>query len=437
MPIRPLAALTAAATLTTTALAGPLTPPPGPPASTNKTLQQIEPRIPLASTGSIQIITEPGSYYLTEDVSTVIRGIEIRSGQVTLDLNGFTISGDGVGSTGDIGILITSSTGNEPVVIRNGFITGFLGDGIATSATLMQLRIDDVHVSNCDFGFDISGAASITNCTSTGNANDGFRITGTAALENCFARSNTQDGFDITDGTLRGCNAFDNGVNGFLLGDNTFNATVTATDCIAQESGADGFATQGPVALHACTASDNVSAGFDVDFPSVLVGCLAFSNDNTGFAVGAGSAIHACTATENDGVGISSGGGASVTDCVSRNNAGVGFTLGPGATAIGCSATNNTNGFVLSSDCKVSFCNADGNGDIGFQGSSDTTIDSCTSTDHSTGFIAGTGGLIIRCTAAGNGTDYNTSNAAFGPIVTLGVGGGPIVTSNPFSNIEY
>mgnify|MGYP001796123561 CR=1 FL=1 len=425
------------ATLAATTLAGPLTPPPGAPSPTNKTLQEVEPRIPISNTGNIQIIDQPGSYYLTEDVFSVVRAIEIRSGQVTLDLNGFPNEGDGIGSTGDIGILVTSSVGNEPVVIRNGFITGFFGDGLATSASLMQLRIDDIHVSDCDYGFDISGAAAITNCTSTNNLNDGYRVTGSATLENCFARSNTQDGFDITDGALRGCNAFGNGINGFLLADNTFTATVIAAECVAQDNGVDGFATQGPVALHGCTSSGNTVAGFDIDFPSALIGCLAVANMNTGFAVGSGSAIHACVSQDNEGIGFTTGGGAAVADCIARNNTGAGFTFGPGASAVGCTATNNTNGFVLSSDCRVSHCSADGNGEIGFQGSSDTTIDSCTSTDHTTGFVAGTGGLIIRCSAAGNVTDYNTANAAFGPIISLGVGGGAVITSNPFANIEH
>ncbi|HZJ13677.1 MAG TPA: hypothetical protein VFD27_01440, partial [Chthoniobacteraceae bacterium] len=77
-----------------TALAqGPLTPP-GAPAPTMKTLDQIEPRTAINSTNtpgdddSLFKITQPGSYYLPGNITGVAtkHGIEITASDVTLDL---------------------------------------------------------------------------------------------------------------------------------------------------------------------------------------------------------------------------------------------------------------------------------------------------------------------------------------------------------------
>lgn len=83
------------------ALAGDLNPPAGPVAPTHKTLTEIEPRtaINLANTpgdaDSLFKITQPGSYYLTGNITGVAgkHGVEIATSGVSLDLMGFTLTG--------------------------------------------------------------------------------------------------------------------------------------------------------------------------------------------------------------------------------------------------------------------------------------------------------------------------------------------------------
>src|SRR5437868_13887701 len=76
--------------LSTTFAQGNLTPP-GAPAPTMKTLDQVEARIPISSVP--YTISASGSYYLTTNVTaTVSNAITIAASGVTLDLNGFTIS---------------------------------------------------------------------------------------------------------------------------------------------------------------------------------------------------------------------------------------------------------------------------------------------------------------------------------------------------------
>ena len=87
-----------------TTLAGDLDPPAGPVAPTMKTLDEVEPRIALnqvntpGNSGVAFLIPEPGSYYLTEDTPTVTfqGGIDVPTGGVTIDLNGFTLRHGGV-----------------------------------------------------------------------------------------------------------------------------------------------------------------------------------------------------------------------------------------------------------------------------------------------------------------------------------------------------
>src|SRR5205823_3834340 len=77
--------------------------PPGPPAATMKSLDQIEARTPLAGGTSSISISQPGSYYLTGDlnISADVHGITITASasNVTIDLNGFNLTGPSSGSS--------------------------------------------------------------------------------------------------------------------------------------------------------------------------------------------------------------------------------------------------------------------------------------------------------------------------------------------------
>src|SRR5579862_9533350 len=75
--------------------------PPGAPAPTMKSLDQVEARTPVdaihmpGGASDEFIISQPGSYYLTTNIVGVSskRGINISNSDVTLDLNGFALLG--------------------------------------------------------------------------------------------------------------------------------------------------------------------------------------------------------------------------------------------------------------------------------------------------------------------------------------------------------
>ncbi len=159
--------------LTATAPAGSLTPP-GAPAPTMKTLDEIEARTPISPTDIPFTITQPGSYYLTGNIHTAggpITPIFVDSPYVEIDLNGFTITGRGPLAIAGDGINCRSLT-TGTVVIRNGTIRDFGNHGInARNAT--EIRISDItSAANRNYGI-LMLDGSVTNCTFRDNGISG------------------------------------------------------------------------------------------------------------------------------------------------------------------------------------------------------------------------------------------------------------------------
>lgn len=100
---------------------------PGPPASTMKTLEQIEPRQPLGGGTNGVLIDRPGSYYLTGNLSTTGTAIRITADNVTLDLNGHALMGASTNGNADFGIRVDGDAGaaRKNVTVKHGSIKGY------------------------------------------------------------------------------------------------------------------------------------------------------------------------------------------------------------------------------------------------------------------------------------------------------------------------
>ena len=83
-----------------------------------KSLDVVEPRTPISSLPFT--ISAGGSYYLTRSLSGS-QGITITATRVTLDLNGFSLTGPGPWTDAK-GI---EALGPYDVVVRNGFVSGW------------------------------------------------------------------------------------------------------------------------------------------------------------------------------------------------------------------------------------------------------------------------------------------------------------------------
>ena len=212
--------------------------PPGAPAPTMKSLDQIEARTAITNTSSLVTISQPGSYYLTANLTVSTGdGIDINTNDVTLDLNGFTIRSTAASASGT-GILL--SNGWSDITIGNGHIrgggtnngSGFFGGGgftygIKTSGALPEnVVVSRISVSGCQFdGISLSGQNS-------------------TVAEACTVR--TVGGYGIIASTVKSCLALDCG-NTAIVGDQV-------SDCSGQSSG-DGDGVDGTTALNCCGTS--------------------------------------------------------------------------------------------------------------------------------------------------------------------------------------
>lgn len=180
--------------------------PPGSPEPVFRTLDQIEPRTPVSDPCTI---TQPGSYYLTGNISTASSGITIRTNNVTLDLMGHTLSGDR--GSADHGIRIDGDTNavRRGISIRNGTVTAF-GNGV-TLENAKNCRIEDVVcTTNLNIGFYLNaennGAIKdnvILRCVAAENGH-GIVLDGTDGgvcegnrIQNCMVERNANHGIDL------------------------------------------------------------------------------------------------------------------------------------------------------------------------------------------------------------------------------------------------
>lgn len=244
--------LSALAMLVTGAVlyAGPLNPPAGPVTSTGRTLDEIYNRIPAvgASDGrtpisATGIITAPGSYVLTANISvTSGNGLAITADNVTIDLNGFSIS-----STANTGSGIQVNSNSQRLVVRNGTVSGFgVGVNIAsfvdsviledllvrsaktTGITSTATNTKSVHVRRCTV-LD-TGATTVA---ADGNLNiQGIALSGAVnVLEDCVVARLFYNGGGV--GTFRGIhlsNASATGVGNLVTGCTvTHDAAITGT----------------------------------------------------------------------------------------------------------------------------------------------------------------------------------------------------------------
>lgn len=322
----------------TVVLAGPLTPPSGPITSTNKTLQEVEPRTPLSQTNtpgdsdSLFKITASGSYYLTGniDLKSTTKCIEVFVGagqQVTIDLNGFSITGIGA-TRSESAIYIDGVSAN--VVIRNGNLRNWknaVEHFVGGSVTL-----EDVNASGSRLiQFDLR-RATVVRCTADGGGGAGFFVD-SGTLTDCTARGNAGTGFTVnTQATIvRGCTATSNGSGGFNLGQGV------AESCRAESNTGSGFSNPG--AMTNCVSTSNSGDGIGASFAAVIRGCNIIANTGSGISVGSSSRIDGNTITSNaeHGVKVTGNRTTVVGNTISSNGRGSGAFSG-----ILVSGTDNT-----------------------------------------------------------------------------------------------
>ncbi len=371
--------------------AGPLTPPPGAIVGTGKTLVEVEPRIAINATNtpgdadSLFRITQPGSYYLTGNITGVAgrRGIEVVSGNVTIDLKGYAL----VGAVGTLEGIGNSGVNVDNIRIENGHISGWAGFGISLSSGSNH-HFRGVSVRSCSVGISADDNAVVESCTTSGNTSDGIRVLGVSTV-------------------VRGCSANANGGTGIAVASNG-----TVSEC-ATNNNLHGISVGSGSTVVSCSARDNTTDGIRASGTSVVNNCSAYSNGGNGIiSLSTSTTITNCTASFNSGDGIEVPGNCSIVGNTCDGN-GIGTGIGMGIRATG-------------TDCRI-----DGNtlmrNDLGMS-------------------VELTGNFIVRNIAAGNTTNYQIiADNKVGTIVSApdslaiagSTGGAGVGSTNPWANFSY
>jgi parallel beta-helix repeat protein len=281
--------------------------PPGAPAPTMKTLSQIEPRTPISSIP--YTISTPGSYYVTSNLiaaTNEVNGISISCGDITVDLNGFTIQPAAPGNTG-AGILVMGTFTN--IVVRNGTLTGWGLSGIDA------------------WSYGYPRNMLFEKITVSGNAANGIYSEAGSIIRDCLAIGNGESGFYSQGGEISGCVARNNGT-GF-----------TAYNC----------------SLWHCGAEYNTGTGFYLSSSRTL-DCDSIFNGSYGFdCYSSGNELHSCRSMNNSNIGVfvEAGSGQNmVEDCTIANDSPYGmYTEGNGGTTIARNSfTGNPYGALIIAD---------------------------------------------------------------------------------------
>lgn len=274
--------------------------PSGAPAPTMKSLAQIEARIPISTTP--YFIFTPGSYYLTGNLAVSSGGaIAITANNVTLDLNGFTISSTASPATSSA-ILLSGPRVN--ISIYNGHISsgvtnnasGLIFGGIGFSNGISavnpsNVRVKDVSVSGVlSDAIDISGSGGSTvveSCTVNVAGSHGIRadsVSDSVAM-NCGL-------YAISTSTASHC-------KGYGIGNGAGVYANTANNCWGYASGyGDGLDT---ITANSCYGYAS-GTGYGIHADDVATGCSGYSLSGIGLS---SFIANACRGSTGSGTGLS------------------------------------------------------------------------------------------------------------------------------------
>ena len=401
--------------------AGPIDPPLGPVQSTQKALDDVEPRTPLTSefvsgnSSSVFFISAPGHYYLTGDVfiPSGQTGIVIGADNVTVDLNGYSVRALAGSNDG----IATSGARNSPV-IRNGLINA-VNVGIRIAPSSRGVIIEDIVITGAgDDGIRGSADMTVRRCNIL-SQRDGIDVAGRCTIED-----NIVTAFDdgITGGNemvVRG-NRVRSGVDG------TGDAIDVGSDSVIERN----FVTQqndvgtGIRALLSTVANNEVrNANTGIEAGGRIMD-NAVHNCGTGISIFSGLASGNVVNNVNN-VGISANSarveGNSINVLAGNAIVGAGQATILNNTVTG-DANGGTNGVVLTG----TYATIEGNTFV--QLGAAVTV-----SDNRRAFIRGN--TAINCNDAF--TSVSTTGNVLAPVETLNAASTTITSTSPHTNFDY
>ncbi len=299
--------------------------PPGPPAPTMRTLQQIEPRTVIS--GLPFAINQSGSYVLAASLTgaTGQHGITIWANNVTLDLGGFELRG----VTGSwYGVFINNNL--QDIVVSNGQVAGW-GRGGVDGVNVRGSRVENVlvrgnggsHPSIEGAGIRLGHEAVVRNCQALGNVSYGIRVGDRSRVEQCQAHLQTL-GSGITVGgnsSVIGCNVSGNAEWG-IWG----NHGVLVQSCVLDANHFGGIRSGNDAMVLEVVSRNSQAYGIQVGLRSVLRNLTVSGNGKKGILAGESALVQGCTAVNNHGANIEVGTHSQVKDCLVKGGDGLGIS---------------------------------------------------------------------------------------------------------------
>lgn len=294
------------------------------PATTMRTLDQLDARTPLGTPGQVTTSTitidQPGSYVLVGDVTVSAGdGITILSRNVSLDLNGFTIAStaatpDGCGiKLGDANTAVravriangrirsgTTYNAAQGQFAGAGFLTG-IGPGPDNINDAICIRIDNVVITGvAQAGIFCHLASRVSRCqvrTCGGVGISAPVVSDSQALE-CLSSGIVADSvYDSTGHTVAG-----------YAGINAENITLNSRGIRTAPTNSAGLGLHSRRIATGCQGSDTTTVGQDPEPPPAgVVSIVASYCQGTSPVVGVSGAISNQCAGDSPGIAIKAG----------------------------------------------------------------------------------------------------------------------------------
>jgi hypothetical protein len=246
--------------------------PPGPPGPTMKSLEQVEPRTPISSLPFN--ISQPGSYYVTGNLTAsapLSSGITVSANDVTIDLNGYTITGPAMNPNAGI-----AQTTGRNTRVHNGTVRGW-----SYGILLTEARVDHVTV--------------------VGNSDDGIQVF-QSTVSDVVAIDNNR-GIYALSSTVTRCQV----IGGGSAGQNLFGERAVIEDCIVSDSLVDGIVGKEGSVISNSAALFSGEDGIVLEQGSRVERSMARENAQDGIELLGGSTAVYCTSMWNNAFGVGSG----------------------------------------------------------------------------------------------------------------------------------
>ena len=220
-----------------------------------------------------QTLSQPGSYVVNKNLASNGDCIVIASDFVTLDLDGFVITGGGQGT--GAGVTELREQGFRGITVRNGTITNF-AQAIALSRST-GVTVERIHATaNADHAITVGDMSTVRSSVAIANGRDGIRLGQRGLVTGSNAEENGGAGIRVN----MGGNVIGNTVGRNKLSGISTVEGANVINNVSRNNSLWGVFMDCPGLFMGNTASNNGSSASD-NFKDVSGGCVVNEHNST------------------------------------------------------------------------------------------------------------------------------------------------------------